>query len=84
MERRCKSLDPTHEDVRTDHTAPQGPATEARTSKRTVRMRVLNFKPLTRPHTDEVTSAPRSASLSRASRLVNAAASFFTLSPRRT
>lgn len=84
MDRRDKSLELTHEDVRTNHTAPQGPAPEARTPKRTVRMRVLNFKPLARPHTDEVTSAPRSASLSRASRLVNAAASFFMLSPRRT
>jgi hypothetical protein len=85
MERRSNPFDSTQEDVREDHTAPEAPAPEGRTPKRTVRMRVFNFKPLARPHTEEVTSAPRSASLSRASRLVNAAASLFTTSsPRRS
>ena len=35
-----------------------------RPRKRTVRMRVFNFKPLPRPHADEVTTTPRAASRS--------------------
>jgi hypothetical protein len=66
MEGRAPMNDATHEDVREDHTADEGQASERRTPKRTARMRVFNFKPLTRPHTDEATSAPRSASLSKA------------------
>jgi hypothetical protein len=64
MDRR-NQLDATHEDVRVDHTSSPLPAAAVRTPKRTVRMRVFNFKPLTRPHAEEDTAAPRSASLSR-------------------
>jgi hypothetical protein len=71
MERRFKTIETTHEDVRENHTAAQALVPEARTPKRTVRMRVFNFKPLTRPPAEiEPTLAPKSASLSKASRLV--------------
>lgn len=56
-----------------------------RLRKRTVRMRVFNFKPLTRPHDEEVATPERNASPTRTSRFIDAAASFFmALSPRRT
>ena len=58
---------------------------EQRPRKRTVRMRVFNFKPLARPLGEEVATPERIASPSRASRFIDAAASFFmALSPRRT
>jgi hypothetical protein len=57
-------MERSNEDVREDHT--EAPSREGRTPKRTVRMRVFNFKPLTRPHAEEATSTPRSASLSKA------------------
>ena len=40
---------------------------ESRPRKRTVRMRVMNFRPLPHPHTDEVTATPRGASTSKTS-----------------
>ncbi len=46
---------------------------EPRPRKRTVRMRVFNFKPLSRPHDEEVATPERNASPARTS-----------LSPQRT
>ena len=46
-----------------------------RARKRTVRMRVFNFKPLTRPHADEVTATLRDES--PRSRLASLLASLF-------
>ena len=62
MERRINPFDAMHEDVRVAPSAAKEPASEPRTPKRTVRMRVLNFKPLPRPTIEEIMSALRSAS----------------------
>jgi hypothetical protein len=52
------------EDERISSDAPSTPE-EQRPRKRTTRMRVFNFKPLVRPHTEEATPSTRSASPSK-------------------